>query len=129
MYKLIILLFVPLVCFSQISNQRKYEVLDFDTFKKNIELENVILIDVRTFEEYSGGHIKGAVNVDYYKENFFNSYFENIDKNKPLYIYCRSGNRSRRTSDKLINQGFLKIYDLKDGYVSWSNNQKKKINL
>jgi rhodanese-related sulfurtransferase len=115
-----------LVCFSQISNQRKYEVLDFDTFKKNIELENVILIDVRTFEEYSDGHIKGAVNVDYYKENFFNSYFENIDKNKPLYIYCKSGNRSRRTSDKLINQGFLKIYDLKDGYVSWSNNQKKE---
>jgi rhodanese-related sulfurtransferase len=126
MYKLIILLFDPLVCFSQISNQRKYEVLDFDTFKKNIELENVILIDVRTFEEYSDGHIKGAVNVDYYKENFFNSYFENIDKNKPLYIYCKSGNRSRRTSDKFINQGFLKIYDLKDGYVSWSNNQKKE---
>ena len=126
MYKLIILLFVPLVCFSQISNQRKYEVLDFDTFKKNIELEHVLLIDVRTNEEYSDGHIKGAVNVDYYKENFFNSYFENIDKNKPLYIYCRSGNRSRRTSDKLINQGFLKIYDLKDGYVSWSNNQKKE---
>ena len=38
MYKLIILLFVPLVCFSQISNQNKYEVLDFDTFKKNIEV-------------------------------------------------------------------------------------------
>jgi len=43
-----------------------------------------------------------------------------------LYIYCRSGNRSRRSSDKLIDLGFLKIYDLKDGYVSWSNNQKKE---
>ena len=90
MYKLIILLFVPLVCFSQISYSKTLDIWN-DTFKKNIELENVILIDVRTFEEYSDGHIKGAVNVDYYKENFFNSYFENIDKNKIFYIYCKSG--------------------------------------
>ena len=126
MYKLIILLIFPLVCFSQISKQNKYEILDYDTFKKNVELENILLVDVRTFEEYNDGHITGAINIDFYQENIFNSYFKSIDKNKPLYVYCRSGNRSRKTSDKLIELGFFKIFDLKDGYVNWVNNQEKE---
>ncbi|MDA0758169.1 MAG: rhodanese-like domain-containing protein [Bacteroidetes bacterium] len=126
MYKLIILLIFPLVCFSQISKQNKYEILDYDTFKKNVELENILLVDVRTFEEYNDGHINGAINIDFYQENIFNSYFKSIDKNKPLYVYCRSGNRSRKTSDKLIELGFFKIFDLKDGYVNWVNNQEKE---
>jgi rhodanese-related sulfurtransferase len=126
MYKLIILLIFPLVCFSQISKQNKYEILDYDTFKKNVELENILLVDVRTFEEYNDGHINWAINIDFYQENIFNSYFKSIDKNKPLYVYCRSGNRSRKTSDKLIELGFFKIFDLKDGYVNWVNNQEKE---
>lgn len=126
MYKLIILLIFPLVCFSQISKQNKYEILDYDTFKKNVELENILLVDVRTFEEYNDGHINGVINIDFYQENIFNSYFKSIDKNKPLYVYCRSGNRSRKTSDKLIELGFFKIFDLKDGYVNWVNNQEKE---
>lgn len=125
MYKLIILLFIPVFCFSQISDKNKYEILDYKTFKKNIQLKNILLVDVRTFKEYNDGHIEGAVNVDFYQENIFNSYFKNIDNTKPVYIYCRSGNRSRKTSNKLINIGFTKIYDLKDGYVNWINNQKK----
>ena len=125
MYKLIILLFIPVFCFSQISNKNKYEILDYKTFKKNIQLKNILLVDVRTSKEYNDGHIEGAVNVDFYQENIFNSFFKNIDNTKPVYIYCRSGNRSRKTSNKLINIGFIKIYDLKDGYVNWINNQKK----
>ncbi|MGY8946001.1 MAG: rhodanese-like domain-containing protein [Flavobacteriales bacterium] len=125
MYKLIILLFIPVFCFSQISDKNKYEILDYKTFKKNIQLKNILLVDVRTSKEYNDGHIEGAVNVDFYQENIFNSFFKNIDNTKPVYIYCRSGNRSRKTSNKLINIGFIKIYDLKDGYVNWINNQKK----
>ena len=125
MYKLIILLFIPVFCFSQISDKNKYEILDYKTFKKNIQLKNILLVDVRTSKEYNDGHIEGAVNVDFYQKNIFNSFFKNIDNTKPVYIYCRSGNRSRKTSNKLINIGFIKIYDLKDGYVNWINNQKK----
>jgi rhodanese-related sulfurtransferase len=128
MYKLIVLLFIPVFCFSQIS-KNKYEILEYEIFKNDTQLKNILLIDVRTSEEYKEGHIEGAINIDFYQENVFNSYFKKIDNTKPVYIYCRSGNRSRKTSNKLIEMGFVKIYDLKDGYVSWIKNKKNKINL
>ncbi|MDA9107008.1 rhodanese-like domain-containing protein [Flavobacteriaceae bacterium] len=124
MYKLIVLLFIPVFCFSQIS-KNKYEILEYEIFKNDTQLKNILLIDVRTSEEYKEGHIEGAINIDFYQENVFNSYFKKIDNTKPVYIYCRSGNRSRKTSNKLIEMGFVKIYDLKDGYVSWIKNKKK----
>ncbi|MGY8949423.1 MAG: rhodanese-like domain-containing protein [Flavobacteriales bacterium] len=124
MYKLIVLLFIPVFCFSQIS-KNKYEILEHEIFKNDTQLKNILLIDVRTSEEYKEGHIEGAINIDFYQENVFNSYFKKIDNTKPVYIYCRSGNRSRKTSNKLIEMGFVKIYDLKDGYVSWIKNKKK----
>ena len=124
MYKLIVLLFIPVFCFSQIS-KNKYEILEHEIFKNDTQLKNILLIDVRTSEEYKEGHIEGAINIDFYQENVFNSYFKKIDITKPVYIYCRSGNRSRKTSNKLIEMGFVKIYDLKDGYVSWIKNKKK----
>ena len=124
MYKLIVLLFIPVFCFSQIS-KNKYEILEYEIFKNDTQLKNILLIEVRTSEEYKEGHIEGAINIDFYQENVFNSYFKKIDNTKPVYIYCRSGNRSRKTSNKLIEMGFVKIYDLKDGYVSWIKNKKK----
>ena len=124
MYKLIVLLFIPVFCFSQIS-KNKYEILEYEIFKNDTQLKNILLIDVRTSEEYKEGHIEGAINIDFYQENVFNSFFKKIDNTKPVYIYCRSGNRSRKTSNKLIEMGFVKIYDLKDGYVSWIKNKKK----
>ena len=101
MYKLIVLLFIPVFCFSQIS-KNKYEILEHEIFKNDTQLKNILLIDVRTSEEYKEGHIEGAINIDFYQENVFNSYFKKIDNTKPVYIYCRSGNRSRKTSNKLI---------------------------
>ena len=81
---------------------------------------------VRTPKEFNESHIEGAVNVDFYQEDVLNSFFKSLDNTKPVYIYCRSGNRSRKTSDKLIDKGFIEIYDLKGGYLNWVTNQKKE---
>jgi len=126
MYKLIVLLIIPIVCFSQTSNQDKYQILDYEAFRKDVDLKNILLIDVRTPKEFNESHIEGAVNVDFYQEDVLNSFFKSLDNTKPVYIYCRSGNRSRKTSDKLIDKGFIEIYDLKGGYLNWVTNQKKE---
>ena len=49
-------------------------------------------------------------------------FFEKINKSKPIYIYCRSGNRSKKSSEILKKIGFIKVYDLFGGYKSWIKN-------
>ncbi|RKR14286.1 rhodanese-related sulfurtransferase [Maribacter vaceletii] len=95
------------------------EVLDKVSFLSAISSKKVQVIDVRTPNEFAGGHIKKAVNVDFFKPSNFVAYFEKLDKTKPLYIYCRSGARSKKASHKLADMGFEKIYDLQGGYSNW----------
>ncbi|MBC8756754.1 rhodanese-like domain-containing protein [Kordia sp. YSTF-M3] len=95
------------------------EILDVDTFNKLITAENVQLIDVRTGFEYKAGHIQNAVNIDFFDRANFNENFSSFDREKPIYLYCRSGNRSQRAAKKLLQIGFKKIYDLKGGYKAW----------
>jgi rhodanese-related sulfurtransferase len=100
------------------SQDDSVKVLSPQEFKEQIEKETVQLIDVRTPNEYQSGHIKGAENIDFYSP-FFKSEFEKLNTKKPLYIYCRSGMRSRQASKQLIDLGFTEIYDLKGGYSNW----------
>ena len=95
-----------------------YKVLDVQTFKDSIAHKEVQLIDVRTPEEYGSGHIGDAVNIDFYCEKF-SIEFNKLDKQKPVYIYCRSGNRSKQTGKKLSAMGFKEIYDLKGGILNY----------
>jgi rhodanese-related sulfurtransferase len=89
-------------------------------FKEAIFNKDVQLIDVRTPGEYEEGHIANAVNIDFYQEESFVDTFSKMDKSKPVYLYCRSGKRSRNAAQKLADMGFSKIYDLEGGYMAWS---------
>jgi len=72
-----------------------------------IKKDNYIIIDVRTKEEYDELHIKNAINIPYDKIN------ENseIDKNKIIFVYCKSGKRSKIAYETLVNLGYI-VYDL-----------------
>ncbi len=94
------------------------KVLPVDEYKTQIEKGKVQLVDVRTPNEYNSGHIKNAKNIDFFATSF-ESQFEKLNKEKPLYIYCRSGARSRKAASKLSAMGFTEIYDLKGGYLNW----------
>ena len=97
----------------------KIEILDRTSYADAIMVDEVQLVDVRTSREYKGGHIKNAVNIDFFKTANFMKSFEKLDKEKPIYLYCRSGARSQKAARKLIDMGFSKIYDLKGGYMRW----------
>ena len=91
--------------------------LTSEEFKKIIASKTVCLIDVRTTEEFSGGHISGAVNVDVSNSDFV-LIIKKLNKKKPLALYCRSGNRSKLAASKLSKLG-IKIYDLNLGIKDW----------
>jgi rhodanese-related sulfurtransferase len=121
MNKNLLFLLLSFFVFSQ-ENESFYEVLDYDKFKDNISSKDVLVFDVRTSEEFNIGHIEGSINVDFYDEKLFMQFFEKINKSKPIYIYCRSGNRSKKSSEILKKIGFIKVYDLFGGYKSWIKN-------
>lgn len=80
--------------------------------------DNPQLVDVRTDEEYKVSHLKDALNFCVTDENF-KEQVANLDKNKPVYVYCRSGKRSAKAANILIEMGFTKVYDLQGGHNNW----------
>jgi len=100
------------------------KVLTPTEFKE--KLANQTIIDIRTPQEYSQGHIEGAVNINYYDSNFIDQ-IAKYDKNQPIFIYCRSGNRTSPASKKIADFGFKQIYDLEGGILSWVKNNNEVI--
>ena len=97
----------------------KIEILDPKAYSQAITDKKVQLVDVRTEEEFISGHIDKAVNIDMFNATNFIKACEKMDKDKPVYLYCRSGARSQKAARKLIDMGFEKVYDLKGGFMRW----------
>ncbi len=89
-----------------------------EDFSKIIKDGKGQLVDIRTPQEYNAGHIKGAVMIDFYSPDFKNK-MAGLDRNKPVYIYCRSGNRSSHAAIMLQQLGFKEIVNLKYGITDW----------
>src|SRR5690606_5746299 len=85
-----------------------------------LEMEDEQLVDVRTPEEFSGGYIVGAQNIDYQSPTFEED-IRKLDKNKPVILYCKSGVRSSNCADIMIKAGFEKVYDLQGGISKWKH--------
>jgi rhodanese-related sulfurtransferase len=75
-------------------------------------------LDVRTPEEFKEGHIAGAVNLNIYDADF-SAQLDQLDKSKPIYVYCKSGGRSTDASDMMRAKGFKAVYNLVGGYSGY----------
>ena len=73
---------------------------------------------MRTADEYSSGHIKGAVNIDVLGDDFQKLLQEKLDKERPVAIYCRSGRRSKKAAQTAEQLGFS-VVELDGGILSW----------
>lgn len=116
---LIVLLLVSSVYSLKAQEKESIVLLNLTDFKTQTENKEVQLIDVRTPEEFGEGHIEDAINIDYYSEDFADQ-FNKLDKDKPVYLYCRSGFRSNESALKLSEMGFKNIYDLEGGFLNYS---------
>lgn len=90
-------------------------------FKEKTHGKEVQLIDIRTPKEYNDGHLLKAKNINFNDGDFL-SKMNTLNKENPIYIYCRSGGRSGRAAKKLKEQGFKNIVDLDGGIMSWKSN-------
>jgi len=125
MKKILLLLFILTLNSCKVK-ENKFQVLEYQEYKNNVINKNVQLFDVRTPEEYSLGNIKGSKNIDFKNQEKFNIFFSGLDKKNPVYLYCRSGNRSKKSADILMDMGFSEIYDLKGGFIEWNLNKLKE---
>lgn len=76
---------------------------------------SVQILDVRTPEEFSLGHLKNALNANVKDDNFENI-VSKLDKKKTVYVYCRSGVRSETASALLLDLGFQEVVNIQGGY-------------
>lgn len=81
---------------------------------------DLVVLDVRTSEEFAEGHIEGAVMLDFYDPAFADQLAE-LDPDVPYLLYCRSGNRSGQTAEVMEQLGFTDVADVDGGIVAWSD--------
>ena len=86
--------------------------------------QNQTIVDIRTPKEYQQGHLKNAVNINLFDKTFLEE-IGKLDKSKPVFIYCRSGNRTSSASKKMLKLGFQEVYDLKGGISNWVKSKNK----
>lgn len=91
-----------------------------ETFRSEYQaaLPDATLLDVRTPVEYSDGHIAGALNIDVQAPGFIEEAIKELPKDKPVYVYCRSGKRSMMAARALAARGY-KVVNLDGGILAW----------
>ena len=80
-----------------------------------------IILDAREPEEFRVSHIKGALNVGYNDFSSEEKQLQNLDKTKPVVVYCSVGIRSEKIGEKLKKAGFTNLKNLYGGIFEWKN--------
>tara|TARA_Y100001958_G_scaffold33475_1_gene21769 strand:- start:5021 stop:5404 length:384 start_codon:yes stop_codon:yes gene_type:complete len=83
------------------------------------EQPEAVVLDVRTEEEFESGYIPNAKNIDLRMGPGFIEQINTLDKNKPYYVYCRSGARSAQAVQLMRDLGFKETYNLLGGILEW----------
>lgn len=102
-----------------VSDNSVLKLVDPQEFFSLSEDNTNILLDIRTPEEFTAGHVKDAINIDYYATDF-QSKLKELNKDKTYLIYCRSGSRTETASQIMRGLGFKSVYELEGGINNWT---------
>lgn len=86
---------------------------------KSIESnQEIVILDVRTPQEFAREKISGSVNLPM---DQIGDKIESVisDKNKTVYVYCLSGSRSVLAVDAMVKLGYKNVFDVKSGFLGW----------
>lgn len=83
--------------------------------------KSIVVLDVRTPQEFAAGHLKGALNIDIYQQDFY-SRIDKLNKKSTYVVYCRTHNRSTATVNYMKQNGFVLVYQMMDGFPGWAGN-------
>ena len=105
-------------CASVKSARVNFRSLDVETFAKYIDQKDVMLVDVRTADEFAAGHLPNVDrNLDVRSATFFKDY-QSLPKDKTIAVYCKGGGRSKQVAGVLAGNGY-KVVELSVGYEGW----------
>lgn len=112
MKKVIICLVIFTLC--GCTNNNSYKTISVSEAYQNMNNSDIVVVDVRSYNEFKSGHIVDAINIplDTINENL------DIAKDEIIYVYCASGKRSKLAAEALINLGYQNVYDL-GGINNW----------
>jgi len=89
-----------------------------EVLKKN---KSIVILDVRTPEEFAAGHLKGAKNIDIKQPDAY-SKIDKLNTKTSYLVYCRTNHRSGMAVEYMMQKGFKKVYQMMDGFPGWAAN-------
>lgn len=95
-----------------------YVNVSIDETKRRIETDELMLLDLRTKEEYDSAHIAGALIIPFSE---LSNASEELNKSKKIMLYCENGSNSTIASKILIENGFDKVYNVLGGISAWND--------
>jgi rhodanese-related sulfurtransferase len=101
----------------QIAPIKQTTAAELETVRKE---QNAIILDVRTPAEVAEGYIDGTSKFIDVNGNDFSAELAKLDKSATYIVYCRSGGRSMRAAETMVNQGFQHVYNLQGGITGWT---------
>ena len=102
----------------------EYKKITAEEAKERMDKDDkVVILDVRTEEEYQEGHVPGAIVIP--NETISSEPLEELpDMDQEILVYCRSGNRSAQAAKKLSEAGYTQVYDF-GGIIDWPYDTEK----
>jgi thioredoxin len=102
----------------QTNSTTKTNLSAIEFAEKLKEMPSAAILDVRTPDEFSKGHLANALNYDW-NGNEFDKQIATLDKSQPVLVYCLSGGRSSSAATKMRSEGFKTVYELDGGIMKW----------
>lgn len=109
---------VAIVASCNLSGSGSVQSLDSLAFKALINNSDIQLVDVRTPKEFAKGSLENAINIDINVDGFSERAVQTLSKDRPVAVFCHSGERSRIAADILSDMGF-EVFNLTEGLIGW----------
>ena len=120
----LVCLFIMTFFYINCNSQAKLKSITTKELKVLLSKENIQLMDVRTPEEIKEGAIQTAFFANYFDVDFEEVATAQLNKSKSVYLYCRSGNRSRKACKILKEKGF-EVINVLGGYQQWDSEKNQ----
>ena len=117
--KILITIVMSFSFFGLFGQTNKFKTVDVAEFAKAVSDTSYVVLDVRTQAEHADGHIPGThFNIDVLEDSFTEIVLKTLSKDKPVALYCRSGNRSKNAARILADKGY-QVLELGTGFRGW----------
>lgn len=98
-----------------------------DRFEELIQESGMQILDVRTPSEVAEGVVEGSTHINIHDSDFKGKVTSQLDKSKPVVVYCLSGGRSANAASKLSDMGFTNIFNYTGGMSEWKAKGKNLV--